>query len=54
MNEKKDKEQELDSIYDNISKGAQIKSKAKWITEGERNTSFFLGLEKKHQRNNTL
>ena len=51
---KKDKEQELDSIYYNISKGAQIKSKAKWITEGERNTSFFLGLEKKHKRNNTL
>ena len=37
--------QELDSIYDNISKGAQIRSKAKWINEGERNTSFFLGLD---------
>ena len=51
MNEKRKLEQELDSIYDNISKGAQIRSKAKWIREGERNTSFFLGLEKKHQTN---
>ena len=54
MNEKRELEQELDSVYDNISKGAQIRSKAKWISEGERNTSFFLGLEKKHQTNNTL
>ena len=48
MNEKRELEKELYSIYDNISKGAQIRSKAKWISKGERNTSFILGLEKKH------
>ena len=54
VNEKRKLEQELDSIYDNILKGAQIISKAKWISEDEQNTIFFLGLEKKHQTNNTL
>ena len=54
MNEKRKSEQELDNIYDNISKGAQIRLKAKWISEGERNTNFILELKKKRQTNNTL
>lgn len=54
MNEKRKLETELDYMYDKIAKEAQIRSKAKWITEGERNTKFFLGLEKKHQANNTI
>lgn len=34
-------------MYDIIAIGAQIRSKAKQVIEGERNTKFFLGLEKK-------
>lgn len=30
-------------MYDVIAKGAQIRSKAKWVNEGERNTKLFLG-----------
>ena len=36
-------------LYDKKSKGAQIKCGEKWIEEGERNTSYFLGLEKHYQ-----
>lgn len=41
MNEKRKLEKELDYMYNEIAKGAQIRSKAKWINEGERNTFFF-------------
>ena len=34
----------LKSIYE--AKGAQIRSKVKWIKEGENNTHYFLTLEK--------
>ena len=33
-------------------KGAQIRSRAKWIDEGETNTAFFLKLESSHQNKN--
>ena len=36
MNEKRELEQKLDSKYDNVSKGAQIRSKSKWISESRR------------------
>lgn len=41
MNEKRKLEKELDFMYNEIAKGAQIRSKAKWINGGERNTKFF-------------
>ena len=48
---KKDKEleAELDDIHDKRTKRAQIRSKAKWIEDGEKNTLYFLRLEKQHQ-----
>lgn len=42
-NEKRKLEKEVNSMYDVIAKGAQIRSKAKWVNEGERNTKLFLG-----------
>ena len=54
MNRKKEIERELDTLFENKSKGAQIRSKAKYIVDGEKNTNFFLSLEKKHQANNTI
>ena len=41
MNRKRKLEQELDEIYENKTKGAYVRSKAKWIEKGERNSSYF-------------
>lgn len=46
-------ESDLDALPNKIAKGAQVISRTKWISEDETNTNFFLGLEKKHQTNNT-
>ena len=47
-------EKELDSIYDYRAKGAQIRARAEWIEQGEKNTKFFLGLEKSRQTKKTI
>jgi len=39
----------LDKLYTEKTKGRQIRSRVKWIKEGEKNTTFFLGLEKTRQ-----
>lgn len=54
MTRKKDLENQLDKLYENKSKGAQIRSRDKWIDEGEKNSSYFLRLENKHQSKNTI
>ena len=54
MTAKKKLEKELDELQDKDAKGAQIRSKAQLINEGERNTKFFLGLEKTNQSKNTI
>ena len=54
MIRKRELENELCVLCDNKYKGAQIRSKAKWIVEGEKNTSYFLGLESKHQTSNVI
>lgn len=47
-------EAELDSLYDKKAKGAQIRSKIKWIEEGETISKYFLGLEKHNQASNVI
>ena len=42
-------ENKLENLYKDEAKGAQVRSRVKWIEEGERNTKFFLGLEKSRQ-----
>lgn len=54
MNEKRTLEKELDEMYNQIAKGAQIRAKAQWIGQSERNTNYFLSLEKKSQINNKI
>ena len=54
MLRKTELETQLDELYKNMTKGAQIRSKAKWINEGEKNTSYFLRLENKHQAHNVI
>ena len=47
-------QQEYDRLYSDKVHGAQIRSRAKWVEEGEQNSKFFLGLEKRHQTNNSI
>lgn len=47
MIRKRNLQTQLNELYHKKAKGAQIKSRAKWINEGEKNTKYFLGLEKK-------
>ena len=41
-------------MYIDKTKGAQIRSRIKWFEEGEKNTKFFLGLEKSRQTKKTI
>lgn len=41
MKEKRDLESELDKLQNEIAKGAQIRSKERWINEGEKNYKLF-------------
>ena len=53
-NVKRELEKELSEIYDRKSKGAQIRSRAQWVSEGEQNSKYFLSLESKHQTTNII
>lgn len=41
---------EINSLLLNKTRGAMLRSKARWVEEGEKNTSYFLKLEKKNQK----
>ena len=45
---------EINEFYEYKSKGYQIRSRAKWVEQGEQSTSYFLRLEKKHQVYNQI
>ena len=42
-------EKQIEKIYEQKSKGAQVRSREKWVELGEKNNSYFLGLEKQRQ-----
>ena len=45
--------EEIDNMYIEMAKGAFVRSRAKWLEQGERNSSYFFALEKRnHKRNN--
>ena len=52
--EKNELSSKYDQYYKNIAEGAQIRSRVKWVEEGEKNTKYFLNLEQKHQTNNRI
>ena len=52
--ERQNVKQELDVLYAKKAKGYQVRSRAKWVDEGEKSSSYFLGLEKKRQSNNCI
>ncbi len=45
---------ELDNLYIKKAKGAYIRSRAKWIEEDEKSTSYFCRLEKRRQSSNSI
>ena len=48
------KENELQQILNQETEGHQIRSRAQWIEQGEKPTSFFYGLEKTRQKSGTI
>jgi len=44
----------LDNLYVERAQGAYIRSRAKWIEEGEKNSSYFSNLEKNRQQKNSV
>ena len=45
---------ELNNLYQEDSNAAYIRSRAKWLEQGEKSTSYFLNLEKQHQSTNCI
>ena len=45
---------ELENILEYRTKGAIIRSKSQWYNEGEKNSSYFLNLEKRHCKQGTI
>lgn len=45
---------QLDQFYLNKAQGAFVRSRAKWIEVGEKNSAFFNRLEKRRQEKNTI
>lgn len=44
----------MDKLYINKAEGASIRSKAKWLEEGEQNSRYFFKLEKQRQTRNGI
>ena len=48
------KKLELENIIESRTKGAILRSKTKWYNKGEKNTKYFLNLEKRHFKQGTI
>jgi len=44
----------LDDLYISKASGAFVRSRARWIEKGERNTAYFFALEKRNFKRNSL
>lgn len=45
---------QLDDLYLNLARGAFVRSRAKWLEEGEKNSSYFFALEKRNGQRKML
>lgn len=45
---------EIDKLYVDAAKGAFIRSRARWLENGEKNTSYFFALEKRNFKRNNI
>ena len=48
------KRREHETLIEYQTKGAIIRSKSRWYNEGEKNTKYFLNLEKQHCKQGTI
>ena len=48
LNELKSKKSEFEELQEEVVRGTIVRTKAKWIAEGERNTKYFFNLEKRN------
>jgi len=46
--------QELCLIYENRAKGLIVRSKTRWIEQGEKPTKYFFNLEKRNKNHKTI
>lgn len=46
--------EDIDNMYIAMAKGAFIRSRAKWLELGERNSSYFFALEKRNRKRNNI
>ena len=53
-NEREEVKRKLDAFMKDKAKGYQIRSRAKWIEEGEKSTAYFARLEKQRQTYNNI
>ena len=57
QNKKRERDElinELQNMVEDQKKGAKIRSRAKWIEDGEKCTKYFFNLERKHNVSNTI
>ena len=54
IQERSNLKKDIDTYYAEKSKGAYVRSRAKWIESGEKSTSYFLKLEKRHAKFNSI
>ena len=47
-------QEEIEAINRHRAKGCMIRSKARWVEEGEKNTAYFLSLEKRNYDNKNI
>ena len=45
---------QLDDLYLNLARGAFVRSRAKWLEEGEKNSTYFFALEKRNGQRKML
>ncbi len=45
---------QLDHIYEERARGAFVRSRRKWLEEGEKNTKYFFNLEKRNAEMSSL
>ena len=45
---------ELEKIIEFRTKGTILRSKTRWYNDGEKNTKYFLNLEKRHYKQGTI
>ena len=54
LKERKGVKGQLDDYYKEKSSGYQVRSRAKWVEQGEQSTKYFSGLEKTRQHFNCI